>query len=142
MNKEGIVSFPGYLAIFFVGISTGQHILPSSRQRTRVSVTSEARRQAELALVLFGYSVAWWVVVLGMLGAGAQVSRRMVGDCADEVDRSGKFAVRGLDSCLQHYVSPGLSLARDETLDFDRQRGRHQGFDGVVRSSACCTATA
>jgi phosphatidylinositol glycan class W len=78
MNKEGLVSFPGYLSIYFIGISTGQHILPALRTRVRSSITSEARRQAELALVLFGYAVAWWVVVLAVLGAGGQVSRRMV----------------------------------------------------------------
>ncbi|WVQ84419.1 hypothetical protein IAT38_006571 [Cryptococcus sp. DSM 104549] len=86
-NKEGIASLPGYLAIFLIGVSTGEHVLrltlpPATRKP--VTETQEEhershydRRRTDLALELFGYGVAWWSLLGASRLVGGEVSRRM-----------------------------------------------------------------
>ena len=77
MNREGIFSFVGYLAIFLAGQHTGMFVLP--RQLKQWSITGSQRTTLVLTL-------AAWTLVWGTLyflttdyhyGAGVTVSRRL-----------------------------------------------------------------
>ncbi|KAK8853133.1 hypothetical protein IAR55_003834 [Kwoniella newhampshirensis] len=86
-NKEGISSLPGYLAIFFIGLETGEHVLRLTEPAPRKLVVTQTveehvrshyeKRRTELVLELFGYGVAWWCALSCSLVAGGAVSRRL-----------------------------------------------------------------
>ncbi|KAH6853330.1 GPI-anchored wall transfer protein 1 [Chaetomium sp. MPI-CAGE-AT-0009] len=76
MNREGIFSFVGYLAIFLAGQDTGMLVLPRSLARDGAS----SRRRA-LVLNLAGWSAVWIALYLVCTdytyGAGLTASRRL-----------------------------------------------------------------
>ena len=88
LNKEGIVSLPGYLAIYLLGIAIGQHVMRAAAPTKRVeSVTESAeerikrqyeKRRVTLAMELASYALGWWLVLGICRWSGAEVSRRMV----------------------------------------------------------------
>ena len=83
---------PGYFAIYALGFGTGQHVLrdtlsPAASHHTDSGVVETRaehvrsrmeKRRSESAMELFGYSIAWWVLLMAVRPAGEQVSRRMV----------------------------------------------------------------
>lgn len=97
MNREGIISLPGYLAIHLLGLATGLLVIPSSpsyfrRMRKQLRLNAEnsesarplpkfdsPRDNGKTATELFSYSVVWWTLVgLIVLARGNQaVSRRL-----------------------------------------------------------------
>ncbi|KAL1872968.1 Glucosaminyl phosphatidylinositol (GlcN-PI) nositol acylation protein [Diaporthe australafricana] len=78
MNREGIFSFFGYLAIFLAGQDTGMYVLP--RNITR-SGSSAAAQRTTLLMTMAVWSLVW--ILLFFLstdysyGAGLSVSRRL-----------------------------------------------------------------
>lgn len=78
MNREGIFSFFGYLAIFLAGQDTGMYVLPRNITRSGSSATSQ---RTTLLMTMGVWSLVW--VLLFFLstnynyGAGLQVSRRL-----------------------------------------------------------------
>ncbi|KAK4052178.1 Glucosaminyl phosphatidylinositol (GlcN-PI) nositol acylation protein [Microbotryomycetes sp. JL201] len=96
-NKEGLVSLPGYLAIFLLGTGTGLYTLPPDpsfyqiiHQRLPRTSTPEQRQKfsdkqrkiwqmkpGKLANVLGSYAVLWWVLYGGLRWLGLPVSRRI-----------------------------------------------------------------
>ncbi|GAA5979812.1 hypothetical protein JCM11641_002701 [Rhodosporidiobolus odoratus] len=99
-NKEGIVSFFGYLSIYLLGLATGLYVLPpdpsffslQSRPRSPPAISSsETKRHSDekrskvwtpqpgkLAEVLGSYAIVWWIVFGGVRWvSGVEVSRRL-----------------------------------------------------------------
>ncbi len=80
MNREGVFSFWGYLAIFLAGQDLGMLILPRSAISSQ-SNASPGRQRAALLLKLAAWSSVWlglyWAVTDYTYGAGLSVSRRL-----------------------------------------------------------------
>lgn len=78
MNREGIFSFFGYLAIFLAGQDTGMYVLP--RNITR-SGSSPASQRITLLMTMGAWSLVWMLLFFLSTnynyGAGLQVSRRL-----------------------------------------------------------------
>ncbi|KAK4705071.1 glucosaminylphosphatidylinositol acyltransferase, partial [Phenoliferia sp. Uapishka_3] len=100
-NREGIVSLPGYLAIYLLGTATGLYVLPPDPyffdrlqalrpNRKGPPVTPEKKKEREarmqkawkhkpgkLASVLGSYAILWWMLYGVMMLCGWSVSRRL-----------------------------------------------------------------
>ncbi|KAI5927335.1 GWT1-domain-containing protein [Camillea tinctor] len=79
MNREGICSFVGYLAIFLAGQDAGMFVLPRSiNPRSRVSHSTQ---RTTLLLIMAVWSGIWTVLYFFTTnfsyGAGLDVSRRL-----------------------------------------------------------------
>lgn len=80
-NKEGVVSFPGYLALFFLGMDLGHYLLPRDPYMAyrRPSKSRQVEKTDKLAMLLASFSILWWtsfyIVTLALKGT---VSRRLV----------------------------------------------------------------
>ncbi|KAI1464399.1 GPI-anchored wall transfer protein 1 [Daldinia caldariorum] len=79
MNKEGICSFFGYLAIFLAGQATGMYVLP--RSIVPCSGTSNSTQRTTLLLTMAAWTSIWTVLYFFTTsfnyGAGLDVSRRL-----------------------------------------------------------------
>ncbi|RYP62230.1 hypothetical protein DL769_007384 [Monosporascus sp. CRB-8-3] len=78
MNREGICSFCGYLAIFLAGQDTGMFVLP--RNITRSGSSNSVQRNT-LLLTMAVWSAVWTALYIlttnPVYGAGVDVSRRL-----------------------------------------------------------------
>lgn len=78
MNREGIFSFFGYLAIFLAGQDTGMYVLPRNITRTG---SSAATQRTTLLMIMAVWSIVWLLLFFLSTnynyGAGLQVSRRL-----------------------------------------------------------------
>ena len=79
MNREGIVSFAGYLAIFLVGIATGMYSLPRDPRNVSAKLRSYWLRETAC-----GKLCTWAIIWIGLYylstsvhGFGLTVSRRL-----------------------------------------------------------------
>ncbi|KAL7418513.1 Glucosaminyl phosphatidylinositol (GlcN-PI) nositol acylation protein [Cryptotrichosporon argae] len=86
LNKEGLASLPGYLALFLLGLAAGEHVLrltappklkSAAAEDGRAAEDHHAKRRTELALELLGYAVASWVGLGICRALGIDVSRRL-----------------------------------------------------------------
>jgi phosphatidylinositol glycan class W len=79
MNREGLCSFVGYLAIFLAGQDTGMYMLP--RHRDRHSTSTPRTHRSLLLLTIAVWSGIWAVLYYfttdPIYGAGLVVSRRL-----------------------------------------------------------------
>ncbi|KAF3069681.1 GPI-anchored wall transfer protein 1 [Daldinia childiae] len=79
MNKEGICSFFGYLAIFLAGQDTGMYVLPRSINPR--SGTSSSTQRTTLVLTMTVWTSIWALLYFFTTnysyGAGLDVSRRL-----------------------------------------------------------------
>lgn len=78
MNKEGISSFAGYLAIFLSGMATGMYVLPSASANASTTAPTNARNR--LLKTLLAWSAVWvclFMYTSEYWGLGVTVSRRL-----------------------------------------------------------------
>ncbi|KAH8883630.1 GPI-anchored wall transfer protein 1 [Thozetella sp. PMI_491] len=79
MNREGIFSFLGYLAIFLAGQDTGMFVLP--RRVNPRSNSSDGSQRTTLLMTIAVWSLSWMALYFlatdYTYGAGLTVSRRM-----------------------------------------------------------------
>jgi phosphatidylinositol glycan class W len=80
MNREGVFSFWGYLAIFLAGQDAGMYVLPRSINPRGIARITRSKR-ATLPLALAASSLVWILLYLACTdftyGAGMTVSRRL-----------------------------------------------------------------
>ncbi|KAI5476463.1 GWT1-domain-containing protein [Pseudohyphozyma bogoriensis] len=93
-NREGIVSLPGYLAIFLLGLSTGLYALPphpyfyerlhfkpknesQRKERDRKMEKAWKEKPEKLVAVLASYTIVWWGLYFLLGYLGWHVSRRL-----------------------------------------------------------------
>lgn len=80
MNREGIFSFVGYLAIFLAGQDTGMFVLPRNLN-SRGSASTVGTQRTTLPLTMAVWSLVWTALYFFSsdytYGAGLTVSRRM-----------------------------------------------------------------
>lgn len=78
MNREGIFSFFGYLAIFLAGQDTGMYVLPRNITRTGSSASTQ---RTTLLMTMGVWSLVWMLLFFlstnYSYGAGLSVSRRL-----------------------------------------------------------------
>lgn len=80
-NKEGLVSLPGYLALFLLGMDLGHYVLPRDPYLAyrRPSQSRGKEKTDKLAMLLASFSILWWAAfyIVTLLLKGT-VSRRLV----------------------------------------------------------------
>ncbi|KAI1855699.1 hypothetical protein JX266_000564 [Neoarthrinium moseri] len=79
MNREGLCSFVGYLAIFLAGQDAGMYVLP--RRINPNSTSTPGTQRNTLLLTIAVWSGIWWALYYfstnPVRGAGLDVSRRL-----------------------------------------------------------------
>ncbi|PKK76154.1 GPI-anchored wall transfer protein 1 [Rhizophagus irregularis] len=78
-NKEGIFSFWGYLSIFLFALDIGHYILPLDPYYTlRPNRQTKKPKPKKLVMILFSWSILFWLGFLIVTLCNIKVSRQMV----------------------------------------------------------------
>lgn len=79
MNREGLCSFIGYLAIFLAGQDTGMYVLPRRIKPTGAVIASSQRKTLLLTLAAWSgiWAALYYLSTNPVRGAGLDVSRRL-----------------------------------------------------------------